>query len=304
MPTRAGDPASTSVEALLHSGALRAVFQPIVDLDTAGVVAYEALTRGPAGRLNDPLALLASARDEGLLPELDDACRSTAVRAVLGQQRSPTTIFLNAEPEAFTAAPGAAAWEALAQVIAAARPHLHVVLEITERDIPARPATLLRTVDRVRELGWGIALDDVGVSAASLAFMPLLAPDVVKLDAALVQRRPSADTGQVAHAVNDYAERSGALVLAEGIETARHLATARALGARLGQGWLFGHPGERLVTDRYPGGPAPRNGAEPLPDLLARRRPAPRPRSTGSPASTPFTALSGDVVLRRRRRRC
>jgi hypothetical protein len=47
------------------------------------------------------------------------------------------------------------------------------------------------------------------------------------------------------HAVNAYTEASGALLLAEGIETPAHLAAARALGARFGQGWLFGRPGER-----------------------------------------------------------
>ncbi len=45
------------------------------------------------------------------------------------------------------------------------------------------------------------------------------------------------------HAVNDYAEASGALLLAEGIATEQHLTMARALGARLGQSWLFGRPG-------------------------------------------------------------
>ena len=305
----------TPLEAVLRCDGIRTVFQPIVDLETSTVVAHEALTRGPGGALAGPLTLFAEARRERLLTELDEACRTTAVRSALDQQRTPTTIFLNAEPEAFTAAPAAAAWEALAELVAAATPHLHVVLEITERDIPTRPATLLRTIERVRALGWGIALDDVGVSTASLAFMPLLAPDVVKLDAALVQRRPSSATAQIVHAVNDYAERSGALVLAEGIETPRQLAAAQALGAHLGQGWFLGHPDEQLVR-------APRpsrddhthahdedeegHGGDHLHELLDRRGAARRSRSAATRgsvkesahASTPFATLSSDVALR------
>jgi diguanylate cyclase (GGDEF)-like protein/PAS domain S-box-containing protein len=106
-----------------------------------------------------------------------------------------------------------------------------------------RPADLLRTVERVRALGWGVALDDVGAEVLSLAFMPLLRPDVVKLDLRLVQDRPGPQIAEIMNAVNAYAERSGALILAEGIETPAHLRTARALGARLGQGWLLGRPG-------------------------------------------------------------
>ena len=76
----------------------------------------------------------------------------------------------------------------------------------------------------------------------SLAFMPLLRPEVVKLDLRLVQDRPGPAVAEIMNAVNDYAESSGALVLAEGVESEAHLTIARALGARLGQGWLFGRP--------------------------------------------------------------
>jgi hypothetical protein len=57
-----------------------------------------------------------------------------------------------------------------------------------------------------------------------------------------VQERPGPQIAEIMNAVNAYAERSGALILAEGIETEQHLSTARALGARLGQGWLLGRP--------------------------------------------------------------
>ena len=60
-------------------------------------------------------------------------------------------------------------------------------------------------------------------------FMPLLRPDVVKLDLRLVQERPGPAVAEIMNAVNAYAERSGALVLAEGIEDDGHLRTARAL---------------------------------------------------------------------------
>ena len=64
--------------------------------------------------------------------------------------------------------------------------------------------------------------------------MPLLRPDVIKLDLRLVQGQPTGDVAVIVNAVNAQRERTGAIVLAEGIETAAHLATARAMGATLG----------------------------------------------------------------------
>jgi hypothetical protein len=78
--------------------------------------------------------------------------------------------------------------------------------------------------------------------------MPLLQPDVIKLDLSLVQRRPDRTVAEIMNAVNAHAEATGAVVLAEGIETNAHVDIARALGARLGQGWLLGRPAPHLST--------------------------------------------------------
>jgi hypothetical protein len=72
--------------------------------------------------------------------------------------------------------------------------------------------------------------------------MPLLRPDVIKLDRSVVQEPTSPAAIAVADAVRAEANRTGALILAEGIETDEHLAAASALGATLGQGWLLGRP--------------------------------------------------------------
>ena len=118
--------------------------------------------------------------------------------------------------------------------------------------------------------------------------MPLLRPDVVKLDLSLVQQRPTAAIAEIMNAVNAYAERTGALVLAEGIETERHLAAARALGATLGQGWLFGRP------------TATPHARPPVRPLVLPSRVTPRP---GRVTSSPFACLPADVTLRRSSKR-
>jgi len=271
------DPLGSALEAALSPGGVHAVFQPIVEVDTGHVVAYEALARGPEGPLERPDLLFAAARAAGRLADLDELCRTAAFRGAVQQGLlAPLTVFVNVEPEVLDDAP----LDDLLAIADGAPEGLRVVMEITERALAARPAELLRTVERVRALGWGIAVDDVGAEAMSLAFLPLLRPDVVKLDLRLVQERPGPAIAEIMNAVNAYAERTGALVLAEGIENEQHLAAAKALGATLGQGWHFGRPGPGVVAGRE-------HGELRLPGAAAIS------------GDSPFDCLPAGVVLRR-----
>jgi EAL domain-containing protein (putative c-di-GMP-specific phosphodiesterase class I) len=245
VPLGIGDNA-TELDTILRKGRLRSVFQPIAELDTGLTVAYEALARGPENSpLKWPDQLFAAARRCDRLNELDLACQNTAMEAALRAGLTGSwTVFINIEPEAARdamRAPGDVLAAQGGQLAQAAR--LRVIAELTERSLTADPSELLNLVARVRSRGWGIALDDVGADRNSLALLPFVRPDVIKLDLRLIQQRPSAEIAEIFSAVNAEAERSGTAVLAEGIEDRAHLNTARSLGATLGQGWLFGRPG-------------------------------------------------------------
>ena len=247
------------------SGAFGVVtaYQPIVDIDSGAPVAWEALSRGPAGE--PPMSLFAAAEEQGRLVELDEECRETAVRgAVTVGLAAP--LFLNVEPVALRRG----GTLHLAQ-LANRAPTLSLVLEVTERALAARPADLIHFLAAARQEGWAIALDDVGADPRSLALMPLVRPDVVKLDLDLVQNPATRHTAAVISAVAAECERTGAVLLAEGIETERQRRRATAMGARYGQGWLFGRPGE-----------LPAGASGPALKLLAAPEPA---------ARTPFEAV-------------
>jgi EAL domain-containing protein (putative c-di-GMP-specific phosphodiesterase class I) len=230
---------ATNLRSLLLHGQVRSVYQPIVDLDTGRTVAVEALARGPEGPLQSPGALFGAAAAAGLVDELEWACRTAALQGALdGGLCASIALFVNVE----SAQLGRAVPAALRALEASAQQRLHVVLELTERDLERRPAEVLAATRSARAAGWGVALDDVGAVPASLALMPLIRPDVVKLDMHLVQDRQTVEVAAIASAVASYAEESGALVLAEGIETELHRERALALGATLGQGWLFARP--------------------------------------------------------------
>ena len=100
------DQTSIALTDALRPGAIRSVFQPIVDLDTGQVVAYEALARGPQGPLERPDLLFAAARAAGRLADLDAACRTAAFRGAVDLGLlAPLTVFVNVEPEVLDCAP-------------------------------------------------------------------------------------------------------------------------------------------------------------------------------------------------------
>ena len=209
------------------------VYQPIFDLRDGSVVGYEALARGRGGNgLASPEALFAAAREHGRVAELDRACREAALAgAVDGGLGAPFCLFVNADARALEDdLPGTP------------RAGFTLVMEVTERALTERPEPLLRALTELRRLGWGVALDDVGADSRSLALMPVLYPDVIKLDLRLLDDREPDDVARIVTAVGAEAETRMATVLAEGIDSEEHLATARAAGATLGQGYLLGEP--------------------------------------------------------------
>ncbi len=280
--------ASDELERILATHAVTTVFQPIVEIESGSVIGYEALARGPEGSpLQRPDRLFAAAVAAGRVDELDWLCRATAVRAALdaGLGRS-AALFLNCEPSSVgTPCPAdhAEIWErAVAE--------LDLVLEITERALTDRPAELSREVGGHRAAGRGIALDDIGADVRSLALLPLIEPDVIKLDLRLVQDRPSTDQAAIVSAVAAERERTGASILAEGIENDDHLAVARTLGATLGQGWLWGRPGPLLTRrgrpwSRRPVAPSELVGRTPYEVIAAERPPAQATKSLLLPMS-------------------
>jgi EAL domain-containing protein (putative c-di-GMP-specific phosphodiesterase class I) len=271
---------TSPIHELIERHGIRSLYQPLVDLYGGETVGYEALARGPEGSdLEPPDALFEAAQEAALEAETDWECQRAAVSGALDVGLDPgQALFINIEPRLLTLE--RPQW--LVRLVEAALGRFPIFAEFTERALTDRPAELLAAMERMRRLGVGIALDDVGADPRSLALMPFLAPDVIKLDLRLVQEKPSLQVAEVVHAVSAEAERSGALVLAEGIETEAHRQTALALGARYGQGWLFGRPAA-----------LPRPGA-------ALANPVPRPRrSLPERRHSPFEVVTEKLPTRR-----
>jgi EAL domain-containing protein (putative c-di-GMP-specific phosphodiesterase class I) len=228
--------------------AVRPLFQPLLWLDDMSLAGYESLARGPAGSpLEHPRELFTGARAAGFLIELDAAITRRSIEALDDVEwPADLTLFGNLDPDAIAAgSPGPATSQIVAR---AAAEGTRIVMEITERALLNRPRALLRAIDVVRSHGWGIAMDDVGVGEDALTMLPILLPDVVKLDMSLLHGPFDAHAARISGTTRMYCDHTGALMVCEGVETERHEARARALGADLVQGFRYGRPAALPAT--------------------------------------------------------
>jgi PAS domain S-box-containing protein len=213
----------------IREGRFHPVYQPVVDLATGAVVGFEALTRFDDGAPPDEWFTLAAA--VGLVDELEAACAAAAIQraaalpadAWLGVNFSPGMIVNGQSAHLLATADRA------------------MVIEITEH---AEIASYEAVTDALRACpNCRVSVDDAGAGWASLRHILELKPDMVKLDITLVRdidrdRAKQALTAGLCY----FAEQSGTILVAEGVETDAEAHQLLSLGVHLGQGFLFGRP--------------------------------------------------------------
>ncbi|CAN5661825.1 hypothetical protein BH18ACT15_BH18ACT15_01230 [soil metagenome] len=239
---------------LLDEGGLRPVFQPIWDLDRNAVLGYEALTRLPPDcGLTGPGEAFEIAESMGRAHVLDALCRHATLTSVPVLPPG-ALLFLNVSPQ--TMDHDALTGDLLKQEVEAVglSPN-QVVLEITERS-QARLEVVIREARRARDLGFRLALDDVGAGNAGLEMLRQLPVDFVKIDREVVANAlEDIKSRAVLGAVISFARQTGAFVIAEGIESNAMIDMVRApmeydvarhVGVHGAQGYLLGVPSTNL----------------------------------------------------------
>ncbi len=223
--------ARARVAEVIRLGAFHPVFQPIVDLGTGLTIGFEALTRFTNGQ--SPDRVFADGAQAGLGADLEAATLGAALRDA-GRLPAQAWLSVNVSP-AFLADPTSL------QAILAQRSR-PIVIELTEHEIIADYPALAAAM---RTLGSDLrlAVDDAGAGVANFQHLVELRPQLIKIDAGLI-RGANTDLSRQALIVGliHFAEMSGALVLAEGIETEAERDTVTRLGVTLGQGYLLGRP--------------------------------------------------------------
>lgn len=217
-------------------------FQPIVDIDRATLLGFEALTRGPANSsLHSPLVLFDVAARFGRLLELERMVVRRALKR-FKELKLPGQIFLNLTVDSLLAAETRID-QISSDLTALDMPPSRMVIELTETRASADPERLRSSADALRGLGFVIALDDLGEGFASLKRWLDLKPEFVKIDRYFIDGIAQDPLKQhFVRAIIDLASSAGCTVIAEGLEQAGDLAVLQRLGVKYCQGYLFARP--------------------------------------------------------------
>ncbi|MDO7901392.1 bifunctional diguanylate cyclase/phosphodiesterase [Pseudomonas sp. K1(2024)] len=234
----------SALSAILAQRSIHSLFQPIICLSERRMLGYEALSRGPSNSpLHSPLNLFAIARQAGRLSELEVLCRKNSCRrfSELGLEGK---LFLNVSPESLLEPhhPSGRTLEMLEQV------GLHpsqVVIELTEQTPTEDFQLLFNALHHYRDMGFSIALDDLGAGYSSLRLWSELRPDYVKIDRHFIDGiHQDPLKREFVGSILQIARASRAQVIAEGIELAEELTVLAEMGVDLLQGYLLGRPQE------------------------------------------------------------
>lgn len=220
---------------LIDEGGPSMALQPIVDLTNGTVLGHEALARFNTPTLRPPNVWFEMASAVGLGAELELTSMLTALTQV---SRLPEGQVL-----AINVSPATLINDRVLDVLTG-YDLSRIVFEITEHHPVDDYDTLNASLQRLRDVGARVSIDDAGAGYASLQHILKLSPNIIKLDISLTRDVESDPVRRaLASSLVRFAEEVGAVLIAEGIETSHELATLRKLGVGYGQGMHLGVPG-------------------------------------------------------------
>lgn len=232
----------------LERGEFRNFYQPIVSLETGGIVGFEALSRWqhPARGLLGPQEFILVAEETGLIRELGwwnlrEACRQISVWNRQRVSVDPLTISVNLSVKQFLQ-PNLV--DDIARLLRdlALSPEI-LKLEITESTVIADPAAAVQMLLRIKALGVQIAIDDFGTGHSSLSYLQRLPLDTLKIDRSFTREMSQAGEGtEIVRAILSMTSNLQLHVVAEGVETAEQVDLLRELHCECAQGYYFSKP--------------------------------------------------------------
>ncbi|HEX5333202.1 MAG TPA: EAL domain-containing protein [Cellulomonas sp.] len=223
------------IDAVIDGATFHPVFQPIYSLTDGRLVAVEALTRFDVQPYRTPDLWFAAAAHVGRGVELEIAAIAAAIVAA---EDLPAEVSLSVN-----ASPATLGHPGLLDLVRACDGR-ELTVEVTEHAVIEDYHLMKERLVEIRALGVQIAVDDAGAGIASLQHIVQLAPEIIKLDISLTQHAGSSPFRRaMAGALIEFAHRSGARLVVEGIEDAADLMLWSALGADAVQGYLVGYPG-------------------------------------------------------------
>jgi len=212
-------------------------FQPIVHATTRARFGYEALLRSADRSLPHPGAILDAAERLERIPQVGRAVRANVAKTIAEAPAERGVVFVNLHLLDLFDKQLLSPFAPLSKVAS------RVVLEVTERTSLDGAIDLPYRVAELRELGFRIAIDDLGGGHARMGTFTLLDCDFVKLDMSLVRDIDQHPMKQrLARSITDLCREQGTKIIAEGIETRAEEHVLVELGCDLLQGYLIAKP--------------------------------------------------------------
>lgn len=230
-----------------EDGSLRAYLQPIVEIPTRRIIAFEALVRWVyRGELLEPARFLEIAEEVGAIAGIDrwmltEACRQQAM--VSKRAGTPISVAVNFSARDLANPAEVVTW--VRQALAASGiPPERLCVEITETTEIADSEATAWALHEIRELGCDVAVDDFGTGYASLNYLTSLPVNFVKLDGSYTQRASRGEPFAEALIAGllHTCQQVGISLLAEHVATEHDAERMTAAGVRYGQGYLFAKP--------------------------------------------------------------
>ncbi|MDD1532982.1 MULTISPECIES: EAL domain-containing protein [unclassified Bradyrhizobium] len=230
------------LRAALQRGEFAAYYQPIRDVVSGRVVAFEALLRWnhPQRGLISPIDFIPLAEETGLIVQLGEFVLRAAC-ADAATWPDDVDLAVNLSPVQFKN-PNliASVAEALAASGLEAR---RLELEITESVLLQNSEATLTTLHELRAMGVRISLDDFGTGYSSLSYLRSFPFDKIKIDRSFVAELATRDDSMaIIRAVTGLGRSLGIVTTAEGVENDVQLELLRREGCDQAQGYLFSKP--------------------------------------------------------------
>ena len=223
---------------------LALVFQPIIDLQSHQVVKAEALLRWHfEGQTISPLEFIPIAEETGLIVSIGDWVLRRACETLRDWQAEGLSLRMAVN----VSGRQLANVNFVDTVIAMLQEHQlrpeALEIEITESVLVTAIEPARNALDKLEWHGIHLSIDDFGTGYSSLAYLSRLSVDGLKVDRSLIDDLPgNPENIAITSAILGMAKGLGAVVVAEGVETARQAAVLRELGCPYAQGYLFSKP--------------------------------------------------------------
>lgn len=231
-----------TIKQIISEKSIILLAQPIIDVSTNEIRAWEMLTRGPKGTvLEFPLTLFSIARQTGMLYELEMLVFEKALQQIK-TTRCTHDIFINFTPLTLGNIRFNRDIKNLMQQYQGIVPK-QIVFEVTERDSIEEIKDFNYNIKVLRLMGFRIAVDDTGSGYASLHTISEIMPDIIKIDRSVIENIDKNSLKEsMLKGLLMVAKEAGSLVVAEGIENADEASVLTRNNVDLAQGYFYARP--------------------------------------------------------------